>query len=150
MVQKGYAAPRSKRAKSVSRPHYCDDIWDEQKAFFFFPPKRLARHRRCYEAAGFQYLDCADRRSGRLHTSYYAAINEQPSKIKRGQMAHTLTNTLARTLTQVQRLAHTHGRLKGHPIHCVYTRKIFEGDVLPVAKERTQKETPLHTTLHQS
>lgn len=69
---------------------------------------------------------------------------------KRGQMAHTLTNTLARTLTQMQRLARAHSRLKGHRIQCAYKRKIFEGDVLPVAKERARKETPLHTMLHQS
>lgn len=40
MVQKRYAAPRSKRAKSLSRPHNCDDIWDVQKAFFFLLPHK--------------------------------------------------------------------------------------------------------------
>lgn len=146
MVQKRYAAPGSKRAKSLSRPHNCDDISDEQKAFFFFTPqKRLSRHRRCYEADGFRYLDRADRRSGRLHTSYYETINEQPSKKKKG--AHGPDE---HALTQMHRLVHTHNRLKGHPIQCVYKRKVFEGDVLPVAKERSQKETPRHAMLHQS
>lgn len=107
MVQKRYAAPRSKRAKSLSRPHNCDDIWDVQKAFFFSSsPQRLARHRRCYEADGFWYLDRVDGRSGRLHTSYYAAINEQPPKKKGAngphtdEHAHAQINTNAKTGTR--------------------------------------------------
>lgn len=76
-----------------------------KKLFFFSSPQRLARHRRCYEADGFRYLDCADGRSGRLHTSYYAAINEQPPKKKvangphTDEHAHAQINTNAKTDT---------------------------------------------------
>lgn len=101
-----------------------------------------------------QYLDRTDRRSRRLHISYYAANNECTLwKVKWPAHWCTWPHTLASARMQMHPYKERTQSAERSGRTVCEEKKIFEEDMLPVAMERswwetyTQRRTPTHHAL---